>query len=146
MLHDIIKKEPLTLSHIRLLHPHTCHYVIPSNQLHSKMYGIIAFNDCNREGAYEEAEILASALQSKNISVSKTVWSTTYELMRALNNSVNAVSDDCSLLVISLMSHGRKGVICGAEDTEMEINDIWHILTHKLPETVPLVSCIYFLK
>ena len=59
---DIVEQEPLNVSHIKKLSPHSNRYIIPCNQSNCKMHSLILYNTENRPGADEEAKKLEDSL------------------------------------------------------------------------------------
>ena len=79
-------------------------------------------------------------------------WSEAGELQCMIESALSGIVGNCSLLIVSLMSHGCRGVLRGSDGEEIPVNDILHQFTYTLPEYVPLVChcfhskhCYYFI-
>lgn len=142
-INQILSQQPLTARQIKVLSPHSKQYAIPHNQLYSKVYGAVLFNAYNRDGGVAEADNFENALEKIASIVFKMEWADASELRRMIHCITSRVVDDCSLLVVSVMSHGIRGVVKGSDDSVMPINDILKQLTDSLPNHIPLVVKFY---
>ena len=119
--------------------PHSSQYIIPHKQKKSKRYGLILFCSAGRQGAVAEADDLEHALQTTGCDVMRMDWSEAGELQCMIESALSGIVGNCSLLIVSLMSHGCRGVLRGSDGEEIPVNDILHQFTYTLPEYVPLV-------
>lgn len=132
-------------------------FYIPSSQdAHLQMHGIVCYNEGEREGANEEASVISKSLASVGVKMSSDIknWSS-HILTSSLKRFCRQVNQNCSLVVVCLMSHGAEGILYGNYSTEdrLEISDVFAILNTGLPEPIPkvcfpveycLLDCVYF--
>ena len=137
-----MEEEPLTKEQIRQLSNHSERYVVPHKQNHCRLTGIILYSTCGRHGADEEANNYKRSLESIGASVIKLEWMDTIGLQNMLDSGLSQVIDfeSCSLLFVCVMSHGRRGVLKGSNDSEISINSLLKQVTDNLPCELPLVS------
>ena len=138
---EIVSSEPLTVGQIEDLSPYSSQYIIPHNQTKTKRYGLILYSAEDRHGADEEADNFKHALETAGCDVIKLQWSNTSELDNMIDSSLTGILDDCSLLIVAVMTHGYRGALNGSEGSEIPINDILFRLEYLLPKHLPLVSC-----
>ena len=139
---EIVSSEPLTVGQIEELSPYSSQYVIPHNQTKTKRYGLILYSAEDRHGADEEADNFKHALETAGCDVIKLQWSNTSELDNMIDSSLTGILDDCSLLIVAVMTHGYRGALRGSEGSEIPINDILFQLEYTLQEQLPLVSLL----
>ena len=136
-------KHPLEVSHIQRLFNRTDQYLIPYQQKHAQKFGLILYNPENRCGAAEEASLVEDGLVRAGINVDKQEWRSEAELYDNLNNKIDELlTQGLSLLVISIMAHGRAGVLGGSNGSLITITGILSHLKDKLPEHLPLVKAL----
>lgn len=133
---SIIRQEPLTVENMKTMAPLTERYVIPYNQSKSKRYGLVLDNTPSRPGAKEEADCMEQSLKTAGFDVIRREWFNVDELQSIIDKALYGIKDDCSLLTVCLMSHGRRG----DEGQEIPISRILDQFTYILPEYVPMVS------
>ena len=111
--------------------------------------GLILYNPDSRDGATKEAEDLHSGLQAVGCQVKEKMWTTKVELNNFIEEGLYSI-DECSLLVVCIMSHGTAGYLrCSDGDGSVVINDVLIRFSRVLPEHIPLVrypfnlACVY---
>ena len=139
MLRGTTENEPLNQRQIEELELYSSRYVIPHNQAKTKRYGLILYNSNHRHGANEEAGNFKHALQIAGCDVIMVQWSNTSELSSMIDRCLARIVDDCSLLIVAVMSHGYTGVLRGSAGSEIPINNILFKFQRLLPEHLPLV-------
>lgn len=144
MIEHIDEEEPLSMDQIEMLSPHSSQCVIPYNQQRFKRYGLILFSSAGRPGASEEADDLTKALEATGFDVIKTEWSEAGELQRIIDSAMESMVDDCSLMLVCLMSHGSRGSLRSLDREEVPVNNILHQLSYHLPKSVPMVCMTMF--
>ena len=127
-----------------MLFNRTDQYLIPYQQRHAKRFGLILYNPENRRGAAEEASLVEDGLVRAGINVDKQEWRSEAELYDNLNNKIDELlPQGLSLLGISIMAHGRAGVLGGSNGSLITITGILSHLKYKLPEHLPLVKSLF---
>ena len=110
-IQKLVEREALGIKEIKELSPHSKTYIIPHKQLRSKRYGLILYNKYHRNGVEDEANSLGQSLEAAGFSVIKFEWKDATGLMAIIEDVVATLSTDCSLLLVSLMSHGSRGML-----------------------------------
>ena len=90
--------------------------------------------------ATEEATLLDSSLTKVFGHVITQEWSTVTELEDNLHTNIRGLSANCSLLFISVMSHGRMGALCGPDGVMLPVKDLLDQIKRAIPAKTPLVS------
>ena len=140
MINELAEKEPLTISHIEELSPHSSQYIVPYNQKRSKRYGLILYTTYNRPGAQDEADNMEQSLHTAGFCVEKIEWNDAWELHSKLDSTLRQIACDCSLLVLCLMSHGSRGVLHGGDNPDIiRIYDVLQHLSQLIAEFIPMV-------
>ena len=67
-------------------------------------------------------------------------WQSSCRLLDHINAEIEDIVTSCSLLIVSIMSHGRLGALVGSDESSIPISNVIKFLTEKLPKEVPLVS------
>lgn len=140
LLQKLIEQEPLNQQHIECLSPFSSEYIAPINTKHVRPYCLIFYNEHDREGAREEANTLNEGFACKGFDVQMQNWEHTNHLLHRISASIDAVSDSCSIMVISILAHGQHGMVRGVEKSEITFNDVVEKIKQKLPVHIPLVS------
>ena len=135
-----METESLDVMQIQELSLHSNLYIIPHKQGKSKRYGLIFFSSEGRQGARAEAEDVQQALEASGCYVEKMDWGGAIELQHMIDDALSRISSDCSVLIVCIMSHGRRGVLEGGNGNEIPINDILNQFTQTLPANLPLVN------
>lgn len=139
LIKELVKNEPLTVTQILKLSPHSSNYIIPHRQENCKRYGLILYSTLHRPGAEEEAANLEQSLQTAGCDVSKLEWYDAGELHNMIESVLTSMIADCSLLIVCLMAHGSRGAIKGGSGKGIPVNDVLHQLSFALPKDLPLV-------
>ena len=139
LINKLVEDEPLTMNQIERLSPHSLTAVIPYDQKHCKRYGLILYSTYQRDGAEEEAENLNHALGASGCLTIKQQFSGKQDLLNGIEGAIRNIND-CSLLIVCLMSHGGRGAISGDGGEQIAIDPILQKLDHHLPKFTPLVS------
>ena len=135
---------------IKCLYNQTDSFFIPRGQKKAKMYALVYYNTFERRTplhttraeAKEEAENMVLGLREGGFTVFEPMVDWTYEeLLVHLREKIQQHKDECSVLVICIMSHGGNGVIYDKNSIKGEINGILKI-TEELPNHLPVVSCL----
>ena len=92
LINELAEKEPLTISHIEELSPHSSQYIIPYNQKRSKRYGLIIYSTHNRPGAQEEADNMERSLLTAGFDVKKMECKTALELIAKLESTLRRIA------------------------------------------------------
>ena len=87
----------------------------------------------------EEATLLESSLNKVIGHVITQEWSTVTELEDSLHTNLTGLSANCSLLFISVMSHGRMEALCGSDNIMLPVNDLIRQISLAIPANLPLV-------
>ena len=139
----MVENENLSVDQIQTLSAMCPNYIIPHNQKKSKRYGLILFNSADRHGAEREADNLELALQDAGCDVIKMEWACGVELGNMIERALRRIVDDCSLVIVCLMSHGCRAVLRRTDGEDIPVNNILHQLSYTLPDYVPLVSLFF---
>ena len=102
--------------------------------------GFILYNCANRQGVQDEAQNFERKLQQIGYGVITIGWSHTDELVKLLSGQSKTAQHRMAPLILSIMSHGHKGILSGTNNSEITINSLLHQLEKSLPPTKPLVS------
>ena len=140
MINRVISEDPLQMAHVKQLHPHTSHYVIPKNQKYLKMFGVVIYMTEMRAGAEEEANGISTALKEAGFTVVERKWQSGTRLESILKQILLEYASQSSVFLLCLMSHGNAGILRGPDDEKTNLNDLLLIATYYLPPKVPLVS------
>ena len=130
----------LSCDSIEKLYYFSDRYIIPASPNKAKMVALIAYNDFQgskksspRNGAYEEAAIMEDALKHAGFHVIKVKSNWTVEELRLwIKEMIARYRNECSLLWVTIMTHGGKGTILGCNGRELPINEVLMDM-HKLP-------------
>ena len=130
----------LSCDSIEKLYYFSDRYIIPASPNKAKMVALIAYNDFQgskksspRNGAYEEAAIMEDALKHAGFHVIKVKSNWTVEELRLwIKEMIARYRNECSLLWVTIMTHGGKGTILGRNGRELPINEVLMDM-HKLP-------------
>lgn len=134
---------------VRSLYPHVDAFFIPRGQAKAKMHTFIWFNTFEsvsslhsvRIGASNEARNMMQALKKMNFTMRQpSVDLTSREFIDCLKDYIQQIKDQCSVLLICIMSHGGDGVIYDKCNNIIEMNEIIKT-TEELPNYLPVV-CI----
>ena len=128
------------IEEIKELSPHSKTYIIPHIQLRSKTYGLILYDKYRRNGAEDEANSLSQSLEAAIFNVQKFEWEDAPRLMAIIEDVAATLSTDSLLLLVSLMSHGSRGMLGASNGKSVPVNHILQRINHSLPPYVPLVS------
>ena len=145
-MQTILHSEPLTIDQIETLSPHSSQYVIPCNQQKCRMYALILYTTVQRLGGQKEAKYLEDALKMAGFEVITLEWYSSDHLETLFEYKLRPIVDNCSLLMVCLMSNGSRGSVIGNDIKERPVNDILHHLNKLLPKIIPLVSYIHACK
>lgn len=141
MMRQLVENYPLSTDDIKLLFNHSDQYIIPYFQTEVKRCGLVLYNVENRDNAVDEADIMVEGLLKAGFHTKMTKWRSAEDLCHIIVAQLKQlVSQGLSLLVVSIMSHGAAGILCGSDDSTVSISDILSIFQQSLPEHVPLVS------
>lgn len=114
-------------------------YKIDSSQ---NQFAFIFYNTQDRNGAEEEATNLHSALTDVGFTSTLTEWDDIGCLPRVINQKVAVVSSTASLVMVSIMSHGKHGTLSDSHGLQIPLNYILFQLKGVIPEEIPLVSLL----
>lgn len=67
-------------------------------------------------------------------------WKSSAHLLSLMDGKLDDVVSSSSLLIVSIMAHGRLGSLVGSDESSLPISDVLKFLTDRLPEEIPLVS------
>lgn len=84
--------------------------------------------------------MLESSLRKVANHVVKQEWSSATELQKYVQNITSGLDSHCSLLIISVMSHGTMGAVCGPDGVLIPINDLIHQLSEAISPDLQLVN------
>lgn len=89
-----------------------------------------------------ESNCLKRALEVAGCDVKENAWEDAADLDDYLEDYLETVPEDCSLLFICLMSHGSAGKLCGVRGSEMSVNQILNRIKYQLHRSIPVVSLL----
>ena len=139
----ITETESLAVEQIQELSLHSAQYIIPHKQKNNKRYGLVLFSSEDRDGAWAEADDLEHALEVAGCDVIKMEWKEGSVLRCRIAEALSSMVNDCSLLIVCLMSHGSSGVLRGRRDgEEILVNDILKHFSTSLSKDIPLVRSV----
>ena len=95
---------------------------------------LILYNTHNRHGAADEALVLSDALSAIGFKGMLREWNSTHELLSTMHEAAQALPSTASVLVVCVMSHGRRGSLTDREGVHIPVNYILH----------QLIACQYF--
>lgn len=125
----------------------TLHYLSAANS-RSNNHALIFFNTKNREGAFEEATLLKGSFSSLGMTTTFEEWEHFLghekSLRKRLQDCMAAIKETCSLLVICVMAHGKRGLIIDSFGLEGEINSLFELVSELMPEKIPVVRAEHF--
>ena len=136
----LIESEDLSSDNIKELSPHSHQYIIPKIQGAARQHAFIFYNSQDREGAHDEADMLEKTFTNMRFNVSRQEWKDVREFDDTIIESLKRIADNCSVVAICIMAHGKTGIITGENGSQLPINDILHQCTTHLPKYIPLVS------
>ena len=139
---NITIEETLSTQEILQLSPYSTKYIVPYKQERSKMFGAIFYNLHGRPRGLEEVDNMACALQDAGFCVIKEEWSDSRYLSIVVDGALRQGGDNCCLLIACFMSHGAAGVLTGANNSRIPINDILHQFTRTISDCLPMVTNI----
>ena len=106
------------------------------------MYALILYTTVQRLGGQEEATYLEDALRMAGFEVIKLEWHSTDQLSTFFEYKLRPIADNCSLLMVCLMSHGSRGSVIGNDMKKRPVNDILPHLNELLLKFIPLVRIV----
>ena len=139
-LRELIENHPLDTEDIKLLSVHSDQYIIPYIQTYVKRCALVLFSTEERINATEEADVMSQSLVSAGFDTKRVEWTRDLPLV-IIPLLSELVSQGVSLLVISIMCHGKAGMLTGSGNYKVSISDILQVLRERLPSSLPLVSC-----
>ena len=89
--------------------------------------------------AEDEANKMTDSLVTAGCETQKIEWKSALDLRHRIDE---LPSQGISLLVISIMTHGKAGMLYGCNGSHIPITDVLQIVDNKLSEQVPMV-CIH---
>lgn len=101
---------------------------------------LIFYSQDDRPEATEEADTLQTSLSKVAARVDRHVWINGPDLQVHVQQILGELSANCSLLFISVMSHGRTGALCGPDGIIVPVNDLLERITKLIPTDLQLVS------
>ena len=149
--HQALFHSSWSMDIVELLYPYANQFFIPRGQDKAKMYAFICYNlfepgtdqHPKREGAREEAQTVMKGLHDCGFTIRGPLIDWTFEkLIQFLKQHITEIRDTCSVLFISIMTHGDKGVVFDKDGEKGKINDILRELDG-LRSITPAVSLIY---
>lgn len=120
--------------------PYASQYIVPLNSKRLIRYALIMFSTIGRDGASEEAAVLRQALTHTGFKVITKEWSLTTELLDSIKHLLKDLLSYCSILFISIMSHGSHGVLKGTGGSQISVNHVLEVAADILPNHLPMVS------
>ena len=100
----------------------------------------MGYNTVNRPGAVKEAKTVHDGLHTAGLHTQMIEWKSASNLPQTIEEELRRLpSDKLSLLVLSIMSHGKTGMIAGESNSLVQITDIISCLKQKLLPELPLV-------
>lgn len=123
-------------------HLASTHYIISRSQSAPQRFGLVLFNNEHLDGATEEATEMAEGLTKAGFSTRTHQWSNALELPQAIDRQLDDMNNQLSLLFVSIVSHGKAGMLMGSDSSAIPISDVLHILKTRLPRHIPLVIII----
>ena len=139
-LRELIDNHPLDTEDIKLLSVHSDQYIIPYIQTYVKRCALVLYSTEGRINATEEADVMYQSLVSAGFDTKRVEWARDLPLV-IIPLLSELVSQGVSLLVISIMCHGKAGMLTGSGNYKVSISDILQVLRERLPSSMPLVSC-----
>lgn len=137
----IIETKPLTIDHVRHFFHLSGRYPVPFCQQNVKVQSLILYTTKNREGAKDEANTLKAPLNAIGGKVEAIEWSFIYELKKIILDRLSRIQakDDCSCLIVSVMCHGRRGMLQDNIGDMISIDTILRLLKDNIHAQTPLV-------
>ena len=140
---DVLKEtQPLSMMEIEAVFHASDEYVVPYHKQNAKCYGLILYNTNDRINSTEEAKVVETNLQNADFQTRRVMWESALKLPHILHEQLTGHTDQMSLLMVCIMSHGRIGTLTGTQSSVMPISDVLWKLSELLPEHLPLVGII----
>ena len=137
--------KPLSTEDVKRMSLSSDKYVIPNRTNSVQRYGVVLYNPLDRPGAQDEAQLMNDSLTKAGFRSKAIQWECAHKLEGILKRELeDIVSKGLSILVVSIMSHGQLGLLCGknseGKDTRIEISKLIKQIGREIPEPIPVVS------
>ena len=145
--------KPLSTEDVMRMSLSSDKYVIPNRTNSVQRYGVVLYNPLDRPGdakekvpdAHEEAQLMNDSLTKAGFKSKAIQWNYAHKLEGILKRELeDIVSKGLSVLVVSIMSHGRLGLLSGKNSggkvTMIEISCLIDQMGGVIPASIPLVS------
>ena len=145
--------KPLSTEDVKRMSLSSDKYVIPNRTNSVQRYGVVLYNPLDRPGdakekvpdAHNEAQLMNDSLTKAGFKSKAVQWNCAHKLKVVLQRELeDIVSKGLSILVVSIMSHGRLGMLFGknsdGKDTSIAISSLIDQMERVIPESIPLVS------
>ena len=140
ILKELITIHPLDKKDIARIFKLSDLYIILCVQTHVRRCGLVFYNTVNRDGAVEEAEVVLNGLHKAGFHTQMIEWKSAYNLIKTIEEEPRKLPpESLSLLEVSIISHGKTGMIAGENNSLVQITDVLFCLEEKLPAELPLV-------
>ena len=134
--------QPLTTMDIENVFDASDEYIIPYHKENTKCYGLVLYNTNDRINSTEEAKVVETNMRNADFHTIKVEWESALKLPHILCEQLSGHTDQMSVLMVCIMSHGRIGTLTGSQSSVMPISDVLWKLSELLPEHLPLVCII----
>ena len=145
--------KPLSTEDVMRMSLSSDKYVIPNRTNSVQRYGVVLYNPLDRPGdakekvpdAHNEAQLMNDSLTKAGFKSKAIQWNCAHKLEGILKRELeDIVSKGLSVLVVSIMSHGRLGLLSGKNSegkvTMIEISYLIDQMGEVIPASIPLVS------
>ena len=133
--------NPHPVKALAKLSPHTSLEVVPKNSQNLIRFALILYNTQERIGAKDEATLLEEGLSHVGFEVTSHEWKTATELEEKTRAHLRKQRDRCSVVFMSIMSHGHNGVLRGTGNA-ISVNSLLRLTSDIIQPHIPMVSSL----
>lgn len=134
--------HPHPVKALAKLTPHTSQVVVPKNSNNLIRFALILYNTQERIGAKDEATLLEEGLSHVGFEVTSHEWKTAAELVEKTRAHLRKQRDRCSVVFMSIMSHGHNGVLRGTGNSAISVNSLLRLTSDIIQPHIPMVSSL----
>ena len=132
--------HPHPVKALAKLSPHTSQVIVPKNSKNLIRFALILYNTQERIGAKDEAMLLEEGLSHVGFEVTSQEWKTSAELKEKTRTHLSEQRDRCSIVFMSIMSHGHNGVLRGTGNSAISVNSVLQLTSDIIQPQIPMVS------
>ena len=138
-MQKLVRCNKAPVEALKQLSPISAQYIMPANSKRLIRLALIMFNTVGRLGAKDEVNMLTKGLTHVGFSVTSKEWWSTEELIDILSAQLTKWADHCSIVFISVMTHGHSGTLRGIQGSEISVNKVMGLATDSIARHIPMV-------